>query len=67
MNPDPIPHLGRLGQLPCACNGAGTCHPCRIREAMRVLEEVYLDDQKRAKAVHALIAAIKEAAEKDPT
>lgn len=59
-----LPHLGRIGKLPCECNGAGTCHVCRVRAAFDHLEKVYLDDTERARAVHDLISAIKEAAKR---
>jgi hypothetical protein len=62
MNPDPLPHMGRAGHLPCECEGAGTCGACKVRAAMTHLEKVYLDDTQRARAVHELIHAIKEAA-----
>lgn len=59
---EPLPHLGRIGRLPCGCNGHGTCHPCKVRLALTHLEEAYPDDTKRARAVHELVRAIKEAA-----
>lgn len=62
MNPNPLPHLGRAGSLPCECNNTGVCRVCAVRRAMTHLETVYTDDTKRAQAVHDLVKAIKEAA-----
>lgn len=59
-----LPHLGRIGQLPCECGGVGVCVVCEVRAAADHLEKVYHDDTKRAQAVHALVAAVKKAAQK---
>lgn len=57
--PKPMKHLGFKVNRQCEC---GNCPVCRVYAAAEILEQVWQDDTKVAKAVHDFIKAVKEAA-----
>lgn len=57
--PKPTTPMGFRVTRKCECHA---CPVCRVYAAADALEKVWLDDTKRAQAVHEFIRSIKEAA-----